>query len=112
MPEADLALVDPVVTTSYQPRDHGFMIYDTLDGQDDDYRIRPQMVEGHVVENDGRTWKLTLREGLKFHDGDRVLARDAAASVQRWGKRDAFGQSLMASVTQISAPTTAPCNSA
>ena len=104
VPDADLANIDPVVTTSYQTRDHGFMIYDTLYGQDNDYRVRPQMVEGHVVENDGRTWKLTLREGLKFHDGERVLARDAVASVQRWGRRDAFGQSLMAAVDEITAP--------
>ena len=103
VPEADLALLDPVVTTSYQTRDHGFMVFDTLYGQDNDYRIRPQMVEGHVVENDGRTWKLTLREGLKFHDGEPVLARDAVASVERWGKRDAFGQSLMAVVNEIGA---------
>ena len=104
VPEADLALLDPVVTTSYQTRDHGFMVFDTLYGQDNAYRIRPQMVEGHVVENDGLTWNLTLREGLKFHDGQRVLARDAVASIQRWGKRDAFGQSLMAAVDEISAP--------
>ena len=76
VPEADLALLDPVVTTSYQTRDHGFMVFDTLYGQDNSYRIRPQMVEGHVVENGGLAWKLTLREGLKFHDGERVLARD------------------------------------
>ena len=104
VPDADLAIIDPVVTTSYQTRDHGFMIYDTLYGQDNAYNVRPQMVAGHVVENDGLTWKLTLREGLKFHDGERVLARDAAASVQRWGKRDAFGQSLMAAVDEITAP--------
>ena len=53
VPDADLASIDPVITTSYQTRDHGFMIYDTLYGQDDAYRVRPQMVEGHVVENDG-----------------------------------------------------------
>ena len=104
VPDADLAIVDPVITTSYQTRDHGFMIYDTLYGQDSAYRIRPQMVEGHVVEDDGRTWKLSLRDGLAFHDGERVLARDAAASVQRWGKRDSFGQALMAVVDEISAP--------
>ena len=49
VPDADLAMIDPVVTTSYQTRDHGFMVYDTLYGQDNAYRIRPQMVEGHVV---------------------------------------------------------------
>ena len=37
---------------------------------------------------DGKIWTLTLRDGLKFHDGTPVLARDCVASVQRWGKRD------------------------
>ncbi len=104
VPDADLAILDPIVTTSYQTRDHGFMVFDTLYGQDNEYRIRPQMVEGHTVENDGKTWKLTLRPGLKFHDGERVLARDAAASIARWGKRDSFGQALMSRVEEISAP--------
>ena len=45
--------------------------------QDSSFRTSPQMVEGHVVENDGRLWTLTLRDGL-FHDGERVLARDCA----------------------------------
>ena len=80
------------------------MIYDTLYGQDDQYRIKPQMVEGHTTEADGKIWKLTLRPGLKFHDGEKVLARDAAASISRWGKRDSFGQALMARVDEISAP--------
>src|SRR5437899_2917604 len=95
VPDADLALLDPVLTTNYQTRDHGFMVFDTLYGQDDAYRIRPQMVEGHVAENGGKTWSLTLREGLRFHDGSKVLARDAVASVARWGKRDSFGRALM-----------------
>jgi peptide/nickel transport system substrate-binding protein len=60
VPDADLAILDPVITTSYQTRDHGFMVFDSLYGQDDDYQIRPQMVEGHVVEDDGKTWRLTL----------------------------------------------------
>ena len=49
------------------------------------YEPMPQMVEGHVVENDGKLWTLKLREGLKFHDGQPVLARDAVASIKRWG---------------------------
>ena len=104
VPDADLAIVDPVVTTSYQTRDHGFMVWDTLYGQDNDYRIRPQMVAGHTTEDDGKTWTLTLRDGLKFHDGEKVLARDAAASVSRWSKRDSFGQALGARIDEISAP--------
>ena len=104
VPDADLAIVDPMITTSYQTRDHGFMVFDSLYGQDNDYRVRPQMVEGHVIEDDGKTWKLTLRDGLRFHDGQPVLARDAVASINRWGKRDSFGQALLAAVHELDAP--------
>ncbi len=104
VPDADLAIIDPVITTSYQTRDHGFMVFDSLYGQDDQYRIRPQMAEGHVVEDDGKTWKITLRDGLKFHDGERVTAKDCVASIQRWGKRDSFGQALMANTHELDAP--------
>jgi peptide/nickel transport system substrate-binding protein len=53
------------------------------------------MVAGHTVEADSKTWKLTLRDGLIFHDGTKVLARDCVASIKRWGVRDVLGQSLM-----------------
>jgi peptide/nickel transport system substrate-binding protein len=49
-------------------------------------------------------WRLTLREGLLFHDGAKVLARDCVASIKRWGARDGFGQTLMARTDEISAP--------
>jgi peptide/nickel transport system substrate-binding protein len=104
--QSDLAIVDPVWTTAYVTRNHGFMVFDTLygqAGQSGGYKATPQMVAGHIVENDGKTWKLTLREGLQFHDGERVLARDCVASIKRWGARDAFGQALMARTDELSA---------
>lgn len=101
VPDADVAVLDPVVSPSWQTRDHAYLVYDTLFGVDDNFQPHPQMVEGYVVENDGLLWKLTLREGLKFHDGEPVLARDAAASVRRWAARDAFGQALAAAANEI-----------
>ena len=62
------------------------------------------MVEGHTVENDGTLWTLRLREGLRFHDGTPVLARDAVASIRRFAARDGFGQALMAATNELSAP--------
>jgi peptide/nickel transport system substrate-binding protein len=59
------------------------MVYDTLYGVDDALRPCPQMAAGHVVEDDGKIWKIALREGLRFHDGEKVLARDAVASLKR-----------------------------
>jgi peptide/nickel transport system substrate-binding protein len=103
IPQADLAAVDPMWTTSYVTRNHGYMVYDTLYGLDETYAPQPQMVEGHTVANAGRLWTLTLRDGLKFHDNAPVLARDAVASIRRWQQRDPFGQALMAATDELSA---------
>jgi peptide/nickel transport system substrate-binding protein len=84
-------------------RNHAFLVFDTLYGWDEEYRAQPQMVEGHTIENDGRTWTMVLREGLRFHDGESVLARDAVASILRWGQRDQFGLAAMAVVDEVAA---------
>ena len=70
IPQIDLAFLDPHFTTAYVTRGHGHMVFDTLYGQDSSFKASPQMVEGHVVENDGRLWTLTLRPGLLWHDGE------------------------------------------
>jgi peptide/nickel transport system substrate-binding protein len=105
VPQADLAVLDPVYATAYVTRNHAFMVFDTLYGLDAQYQPQPQMVEGHLVEDDGKSWTLTLRDGLVFHDGSKVLARDAVASIRRWASRDAFGASLMAVTDELSAPS-------
>ena len=104
VPQADLAVLDPIWTTTYQTRDHGYLVFDTLFGLDSQFRPQPQMAEGAVSEDDGRTWRVTLRPGLMFHDGTKVLARDCVASIKRWGARDGFGQALIAATDEISAP--------
>ena len=103
VPQVDLAVLDPVWTTTYQTRDHGFLVFDTLFGLDSRLQVSPQMAAGSVNETDGKTWRITLRDGLLFHDGSKVLARDAAASIRRWGERDGFGQSLLAACDEVSA---------
>ena len=103
VPNSDLTILDPVWTAAFVTRIHGLMVFDTLYGQDDSYAARPQMVEGHRTEDGGRTWRLTLRDGLRFHDGEPVLGRDVVASLRRWGKVDAFGQTILARADEISA---------
>ena len=104
VPQADLAVLDPVWTTTYQTRDHGLLVFDTLFGLDSDFKAQPQMAEGAVSEDDGKTWRIVLRPDLLFHDDTRVLARDCVASIRRWGARDGFGQALLAACDEISAP--------
>jgi len=102
-PSAAINILDPVHGATLITRQHSLAIYDTLYGIDDDWVPQPQMAEGHVIENDGRTWRITLRDGLKFHDGTPVLARDVVASLKRWGKRDVLGQTLFDTTDELSA---------
>src|SRR3954447_17271479 len=95
VPQADLAVLDPVWTSATITRQHGYLVYDNLYGQDAEYRTQPQMVQGHTVEQDGKLWRLTLREGLRFHDGEPVRAQDVVPSLKRWGRRDAFGSAML-----------------
>jgi peptide/nickel transport system substrate-binding protein len=104
IPQTDVAVLDPVWTTTYPTRDHGYMVFDTLFGMDASYRATPQMLEGAASEDAGRLWRLVLREGLRFHDNTPVLARDCVASIRRWGARDAFGQALLAATDELAAP--------
>ncbi|EHL99146.1 Tat pathway signal sequence domain protein [Acetobacteraceae bacterium AT-5844] len=104
IPYADVAVVDPTFSTAYTTRTHALAVFDTLYGTDENLQPHPQMVAGHVLEDDGLTWRMTLRDGLVFHDGSRVLARDCVASIRRWGARDAFGQVVMDATNEITAP--------
>ena len=104
IPQSDVTVVDPIWTTAYNTRNHAFMVFDTLFGMDSSYRFQPQMLAGFTTEADGKLWRLTLRTGMRFHDGSPVLARDCVASIKRWGARDSFGQTLMAVTDELTAP--------
>src|SRR6476646_12286312 len=99
IPQADLRILDPITTTAYITRNHGYMIYDTLFAIDAKFKVQPQMVDKYEVSADKLTYTFTLRDGLKFHDGQPVRSADCIASVERWAKRDALGQKL-AEVTE------------
>ena len=103
IPQSDLSILDPIFTAAYVTRHHGMMVFDTLFGMDGDYQIQPQMAGGYRIDDDGKTWTITLRDGLLWHDGEKVLARDCAASIRRWGARDSFGQTLMGVTDELSA---------
>ncbi len=103
VPQADLSSLDPVWTSSNVTRNMGYMVYDQLYGSDAQFRARPQMAAGHTEDDDGRRITITLRQGLKFHDGEPVRAQDAVASVKRWMRRHAIGQKLGAALEALEA---------
>ena len=94
-PSGDLKTLDPQITSDSMVRNYGYMVYDTLFALDDKLQVKPQMVDKWERSADGKVYTFTLRDGLKFHDGQAVMAADAVASIKRWGQKDSFGQQLL-----------------
>jgi peptide/nickel transport system substrate-binding protein len=103
IPEADLRSLDPIWTTAYITRNHGYMVYDTLFALDEHFQPQPQMVDTFTVSPDKLTYSFTLRDNLKFHDGQPVRSADCIASLGRWMKRDVLGQQLAEAVGEMKA---------
>jgi peptide/nickel transport system substrate-binding protein len=95
VPQGNLQNPDPIWTSSVIAKIHGYAIWDTLFGLDSALAPQPQMVERTELSDDQRTWRLVLRKGLRFHDGEPVRPEDCTASIARWAKRDGFGQQLL-----------------
>src|SRR5262245_47299940 len=104
VPQAALSSIDPVWTSAMTVRNFGMMVFETLYGRDAGMNPKPQMLAGEVIEDDGRRRTMTLREGLRFHDGETVLARDCVASLRRWMKRDPVGATIAARVDALESP--------
>lgn len=100
-PITDLANIDQVSSPSHTTGNASFMVYDTLYGLDRSLTPRPQMVAGHDRSEDGLTWRFALRDGLCFHDGEKVVARDAVASIARWSQRNPLGTVLRARTEEL-----------
>ena len=103
VPHSGLKILDPIWTTAYITRNHGYMIYDTLFAMDPDGNVQPQMVDSVSRSDDGKTVTITLRDGLKWHDGAAVTATDTVASINRWASKDAMGQKMMTFVDSLEA---------
>ena len=101
VPYANVSSIDPIATSAYFARNHGFMVYDTLYGWNDRLEPEPQMAAGHTIENDGKHVTITLRPGLQFHDGEPVRAIDAVVSLKRWMQRNPYGQRLVALTDEL-----------
>jgi peptide/nickel transport system substrate-binding protein len=101
IPQTDVQVLDPIWTTAYVTRNHGYMVFDTLFAIDSKFKPHPQMVGEFEVSGDKLTYKFALRDGLKWHDGEKVRGADCVASIKRWMARDALGQTLATVVTDM-----------
>ena len=61
----------------------------------------PLLADTHAVTEGGRRQTITLRKGVKFHNGKEMTAADVVPSLKRWGQVASLGKSLWANVESI-----------
>lgn len=108
VPQSDITITDPLFGTAWISVIHGTMIWESLFAWDSKMEPKPQMAESWEVSDDGLVWRFTLRDGLRFHDGQPVTVSDVIPSLQRWMSIDATATRLGAiteSMTEIDPKT-------
>lgn len=58
----------------------------------------------YKYSDDQKTLTLTLRDGVKFHNGNSVKAEDVAASINRWVNKVSFGKSYVGKYMESISP--------
>ena len=101
VPHANLTILDPMWTSIYITRNHGYLIYDTLFSLDINGIPQPQMIKDYKVSEDKLHWNFTLRDDLKWHDGKPVTSEDCIASLKRWSVNSGQGQELFKNISII-----------
>jgi peptide/nickel transport system substrate-binding protein len=76
-------------------------VYETLFTWDADYRAVPLLAATHEASDDGLLNRVTLRQGVTFHNGETMQAADVIASVERWGKISGLGEGLLEAAEEI-----------
>jgi peptide/nickel transport system substrate-binding protein len=60
-------------------------IFETLFTFDAEWKVIPLLAETMPsISDDGKTYDITLRKEIKFHDGSTMTSADAVASIERW----------------------------
>ena len=79
VPQANLTVLDPIVTTAAVTANHGWMVWDTLFGVNAAQQAKPQMADGYTVSSDGRTYLTNYVRG----SGGTTVNLCARRTVQR-----------------------------
>ena len=75
----DAKSLDPTFQINFSERQPLYLIYNTLVGLAPDFTVIPELAKSWETSSDGTTLTLTLRAGVKFHDGT-----DFNAGVAKW----------------------------
>lgn len=75
--------INPVIAISDSDRDLSTLIYSGLMRTASDGNLIPDMAEKYEILDEGKTYSFTLRENLKFHDGEPLTTDDVEFTIQK-----------------------------
>ena len=94
--------LDPHLAVSAGTREVNFNIFEGLVKADSEGNIVPAVAEKVDVSPDGTVYTFTIREGIKFHNGEAVTADDVVFSISRCaGLLDAGSYTAASSLSTI-----------
>jgi peptide/nickel transport system substrate-binding protein len=76
--------LDAMVTSSQASRNINMNIYEALFVFDENIQPIPLLAEDLEISDDGLTYRIPLRQGVKFHNGKEMTAEDVKASLERY----------------------------
>ena len=97
-PTLDAHLTTAVITYNIM-----WHVYETLYTLDRNFEPAPMLAESHVVSDEGRRYTITLRRGVKFHNGKELTSADVVASLTRWGRLHTSGKAIWKYVEALEA---------
>ena len=97
-PTLDLHATTAVITQQIT-----WHMYETLYTYDKNMSPIPMLAEGHVVGDNGRRYTITLRKGVRFHNGKEMTSADVVPSLQHWAKLSTTGKAIWKNVEALEA---------
>ena len=95
--------LDIQATTTVLTYEIMWHVFEPLFTHDRGWNPIPFLADTHAVTDRGLRHTITLRKGVKFHNGKELTAADVVASLKRWGQVATVGKALRPGVESIEA---------
>jgi peptide/nickel transport system substrate-binding protein len=96
--------LDIQATTTTLTNEIMWHVYESLFTFDRAWNPIPLLADTHTVTDRGLRHTITLRRGVKFHNGREMTSADVVTSLKRWGQVASIGKTLWPNVESIEAP--------
>jgi len=99
----DLDSMDPHKAVNAGTSEVLFNIFEGLMKASPDGGVIPAVASDYEMSADGKTYTFTLREGVTFHNGEKVMAEDVIYSLKRCAGSENDGVPLIAAFSNVAA---------